>query len=76
MSGNNFFSELKKRNVYKIAIAYAVIGWLIMEMGSIVLPTIKAPEWVMQVIIFLLIIGFPIAMVLAWAQGRFAWPPA
>ncbi|MDA0193786.1 MAG: hypothetical protein O2887_01195 [Bacteroidetes bacterium] len=63
----NFFHELKRRNVYKVAIAYVIVAWLIMQIGAIVLPAIKAPDWVMQALLFFLAIGFPIALILAWA---------
>ena len=67
MPGKNFFQELKRRNVYKVAISYIVVAWLIMQVASIVLPAIKAPDWVMQVLLFFLAIGLPIALILAWA---------
>ena len=67
MSDRNFFSELKRRNVYKIAVAYAVVGWLVIQIGSTVLPMFHAPEWVTQTLVLLVVLGFPIALVLAWA---------
>jgi TolB-like protein/cytochrome c-type biogenesis protein CcmH/NrfG len=63
----NFFSELKRRNVYKVAVAYAVVGWLVIQVSSTVLPTFHAPEWVVQSLVVLVAIGFPIALVIAWA---------
>jgi TolB-like protein len=63
----NFFAELKRRNVYKVAVAYAVVGWLGIQVASIVLPTFHAPEWTLQTIIALVVIGFPFALVIAWA---------
>jgi TolB-like protein/Flp pilus assembly protein TadD len=63
----SFFSELKRRNVYKVAVAYAVVGWLVIQIGSTVLPTFHAPEWVAQVLVVFVVLGFPIALVLAWA---------
>jgi len=63
----NFFSELKRRNVYKVAVAYLVVAWLVIQAASILLPTFHAPEWVMQTIVLLLIVGFPVALVLSWA---------
>jgi len=63
----NFFAELKRRNVYKVAIAYAVVGWLVVQIASTVLPTFHAPEWVLQTLLVLVALGFPIALVLAWA---------
>jgi TolB-like protein len=67
MKIDNFFAELKRRNVYKVAIAYAVVGWLVIQIGSTVLPTFHAPEWVTQTLVLLVVLGFPIALVLAWA---------
>ena len=67
MKIGNFFSELKRRNVYKVAAAYAVVAWLLIQGASIVLPTFEAPPWTMKVLLVALAIGFPIAVVLAWA---------
>src|SRR5947207_3942844 len=60
-------SELKRRNVYKIAVAYAVVGWLVIQVSSTVLPTFHAPEWVVQTLVMLVALGFPIALLIAWA---------
>src|SRR5881398_2698073 len=67
MKVDNFFSELKRRNVYKVAVAYAVVGWLVIQVSSTVLPTFHAPEWVVQTLVMLVALGFPIALVIAWA---------
>jgi hypothetical protein len=67
LNPRSFFAELKRRNVYKAAVAYAVVGWLVIQIGSTVLPTFHAPEWVAQVLVVLVVLGFPIALVLAWA---------
>src|SRR4051812_18030675 len=67
MKPPNFFAELKRRNVYKVAVAYAVVGWLIIQISSTVLPTFHAPEWVVQTLVVLVALGFPIALVIAWA---------
>src|SRR2546428_13256143 len=67
MNLGNFFAELKRRNVYKVAIAYAVIAWLLIQAGSILFPTFEAPAWVMKVFVTLIAAGFPIALVIAWA---------
>lgn len=67
MNLRNFFAELKRRNVYKAAVAYAVVAWLLIQAASIVLPTFEAPSWTMKVLLVALILGFPIAVVLAWA---------
>jgi hypothetical protein len=63
----NFFSELKRRNVYKVAIAYAVIAWLLMQIATQVFPFLEIPNWAFRLVIMLLALGFPIALVLAWA---------
>ena len=67
MNPRSFFAELKRRNVYKVAVAYAVVGWLVIQVSSTVLPTFHAPEWVVQTLVVLVAIGFPIALVIAWA---------
>jgi TolB-like protein/Tfp pilus assembly protein PilF len=64
---HNFFSELKRRNVYKVAVAYAVAGWLLVQIAATVLPAFHAPEWVNQTLIVLVALGFPIALALSWA---------
>jgi TolB-like protein/Tfp pilus assembly protein PilF len=63
----NFFAELKRRNVYKVAVAYAVVAWLIIQAASILLPTFDAPSWAMKVIVLLLVLGFPAALIFSWA---------
>src|SRR5437667_1041100 len=63
----NFFAELKRRNVYKVAIAYAVVAWLLIQAASIFLPAFNAPQWAMQIVILILVIGFPIALAFSWA---------
>jgi TolB-like protein len=63
----NFFTELKRRNVYKVAVVYAVTAWLSIQAASILLPTFEAPSWVMKVIVLAVVLGFPIAVILAWA---------
>jgi adenylate cyclase len=63
----NFFAELRRRNVYKVAVAYAVVSWLLVQASSIFLPAFNAPQWAMQIIILFLVVGFPIALVFSWA---------
>ena len=63
----SFFAELKRRNVYKVAAAYAVVAWLLIQGASIVLPTFEAPSWTMKVLLIVLAIGFPGAVIFAWA---------
>jgi len=63
----NFFSELKRRNVYKVAIAYGVVAWLLLQAASILFPTFEAPPWTMKVFVAVTALGFPIALIIAWA---------
>src|SRR5438094_5625444 len=63
----NFFAELKRRNVYNVAVVYAVVAWLLIQAGSILFPTFEAPGWVMKVFVTVVAAGFPIALILAWA---------
>jgi hypothetical protein len=63
----SLIAELKRRNVFRVGVAYAIVAWLLIEVASVILPTFKTPEWVMQTFTFLLILGFPVAVFLAWA---------
>jgi TolB-like protein/Tfp pilus assembly protein PilF len=63
----NFFAELKRRNVYKVAIAYGVVAWLLLQAASILFPTFEAPPWTMKVFVAMTALGFPIALIIAWA---------
>src|SRR5246127_2776538 len=63
----DFFSELKRRNVYKVAVAYAVVGWLIAQVATQIFPFLEIPNWVVRLVIVMIVIGFPIALVIAWA---------
>src|SRR5437870_4954475 len=67
MNPHNFFAELKRRNVYKVAVAYAVVAWLLVQVATQVFPFLEIPNWVVRLIIALVVIGFPIALVIAWA---------
>jgi TolB-like protein/Tfp pilus assembly protein PilF len=67
LNPRSFFSELKRRNVYKVAVAYAVVAWLTIQAASIFLPAFNAPQWVMQIVILILVVGFPIALAFSWA---------
>jgi TolB-like protein/Flp pilus assembly protein TadD len=64
---NSFVSQLKQRRVYRVAIGYAVAAWLMVQIAATVLPAFHAPEFILPVLIILLGIGFPVALVLAWA---------
>jgi len=63
----SFFNELKRRNVFKVAAAYIIVGWLIMQAGEVMSPALHLPEWVNSLLVFFLLLGFPLAMVFAWA---------
>src|SRR5437763_16352518 len=63
----NFFAELKRRNVYRVAVAYAVVAWLLIQAASILFPTFEAPGWVMKVFVAVVGAGFAIVLSLAWA---------
>ncbi len=67
MSAPNFFSELKRRNVYKVAVAYIIVSWLLIQAASILFPTFEAPVWVMKVFVSILAFGFPVALIFSWA---------
>src|SRR5258708_4036240 len=67
MKIDNFFAELKRRNVYKVAVAYAVVGWVIAQIATQIFPFLEIPNWVVRLVIVLIAIGFPIALVIAWA---------
>ncbi len=60
-------AEFKRRNVYKVAVAYAVVAWLLIQAASILFPTFEAPTWVMKVFVAAVAAGFPISLVIAWA---------
>lgn len=63
----SFFNELKRRNVFRVGIAYVVVAWLVMQVADVVINNIEAPVWVFQVIMLMLGIGFPLVLVFAWA---------
>src|SRR5216110_46181 len=67
MDPATFLTELKRRKVYRVAVAYAIVAWLLIQAASILFPTFEAPTWVMKVFVTAVILGFPIALVLAWA---------
>ena len=67
MNPQKFLSELKRRNVYKVAITYAVVAWLLVQIASILFSTFEAPGWVMKAFVTIVAASFPVALVLAWA---------
>ncbi len=67
MNPNQFFGELRRRNVYKVAVAYAVVGWLLIQVATQVFPFLEIPNWAIRLIILAIAIGFPVALIIAWA---------
>src|SRR5438309_9177688 len=67
VSERNFFAELKRRNVYKVAVAYAVVGWLLIQVTATVVPALHLPDGLTTAVVVLTLVGFPVALVIAWA---------
>jgi serine/threonine-protein kinase len=67
VKSGNFLAELKRRNVYKVAVAYAVVGWLVMQIAATVVPALHLPDGITTAVVVLTLLGFPIALVIAWA---------
>ncbi|MCZ6559257.1 MAG: adenylyl cyclase, partial [Gammaproteobacteria bacterium] len=63
----SFIQELKRRNVFRVAITYGAVGWLLVEVASVLFPTFEAPAWVMKVFATIIFLGFPLALFLAWS---------
>src|SRR5256885_9797374 len=64
---SNFFAELKRRNVYKVAVAYAVVGWLVIQVTATIVPALHLPDGVTTTVVLMVLVGFPIALVISWA---------
>jgi adenylate cyclase len=67
MNLRNFCAELRRRNVYKVAVAYAIVTWLLVQAASILFPAFEVPSWAMKIFVSAVALGFPIALVIAWA---------
>ena len=67
MNPKDFFAELKRRNVYKVAVTYLVAGWLVIQIATQVFPFLEVPNCVVRLVIALVVTGFPIAAASAWA---------
>ncbi len=63
----SLFAELKRRNVFRVGVAYAIVGWLLVEVASVFLPALRLPEWTLTFLVFLVVVGFPLALIFAWA---------
>ena len=61
------WQELKRRNVVKVAAAYAIVGWILVEVSSTVFPVLQIPDWAVALVTMLLLLGFPVALILSWA---------
>ena len=67
MNPKIFFGELKRRNVYKVAVAYGVVGWLLIQVATQVFPFLEIPNWAIRLVILVIAVGFPVALLIAWA---------
>src|SRR4029077_7534279 len=67
MNLHNFFAELKRRNVYKVAVAYAVVGWLVIQVTATIVPALHLPDGLTTGVVVVVLVGFPIALVISWA---------
>src|SRR3954471_15261008 len=67
MDLGNFFRELRRRNIFRVAAAYAIVGWLIIQVATSTFPVLEIPSWCVRLVIVLVVLGFPVAMLLAWA---------
>ncbi len=67
MNPRNFFGELKRRHVYRVAIAYGVVAWLLIQVATQVFPFFEIPNWVVRLVVLVIVVGFPIALIIAWA---------
>ena len=63
---SNFLEELKRRKVFRVAATYAVVAWILMQIGEVTFPALNIPEWVMSTLVVILLAGFPIAVIFAW----------
>src|SRR4029450_9079577 len=62
-----FFAELKRRHVYRVAIAYGVVAWLVVQIATQVLPFFEVPNWIVRLVVLMTIMGLPAALIIAWA---------
>jgi TolB-like protein/tetratricopeptide (TPR) repeat protein len=62
-----FIAELKRRNVFRVGVAYAIVAWLLLEVASVILPALHLPDWALTLLVVFVVAGFPLALILAWA---------
>src|SRR6266700_232320 len=67
MNARSFFTELTRRRVYSVAVAYFVVAWLLIQVATQVLPVFDIPNWIVRLVVLLTIVGFPVSLVCAWA---------
>src|SRR5437868_8646883 len=67
MNARKFFTELKRRKVYRVAVAYAVLAWLLIQIATQVFPFFEIPTWAVRLVVIALVLGFPVALLLSWA---------
>ena len=63
----SLFQELKRRNVFRVTVAYIIVGWLLLQVSDTLVPALHLPEWFHSGVAFIIILGFPIALIFAWA---------
>ena len=64
---SSFFEELKRRKVYRVAVGYAVVGWIVIQVAVTIFPVLQLPDWGQRLVVAVVLIGFPLALFLAWA---------
>src|SRR5712671_428778 len=67
MNWRRFLGELQRRNVYRVAVTYAVVSWVLIQIATQIFPFFDIPTWAVRVVVLLLVLGFPVALILAWA---------
>src|ERR687887_596813 len=66
VKATNFFAELQRRNVYRVAVAYGVVGWLLVQIATQVFPFFEIPNWATRLVVVVLLLGFPVALIFGW----------
>ncbi|MBT8450265.1 MAG: hypothetical protein KJO69_11270 [Gammaproteobacteria bacterium] len=64
---SSLFSELKRRNVFKVATGYIILGWVVLQVGDVLVPLFELPDWTLKLLLFIGLLGFPFALLFAWA---------
>ncbi len=63
----SLIAELKRRNVFRVGLAYAIVGWLLLEVASVILHALHLPDWALNLLVVFVVAGFPLALIVAWA---------